>query len=110
MPSANEMYSKTFRKEDFQVAPRVLTVSKVEPKEFENAKGPEMKLVLYFLEDRRGCVCSRDRKNAMVAIAGDDYGKWPGTQVELFYDPTIKDPRGGRGGIAIRPAPKTKAN
>jgi hypothetical protein len=106
MPSSRELYQRNFAKENFQAGPRIMTIKEVTVEVFKS-KGPdkpdEKKLVLRFLEDERGCVCSKTRAEAVETITGtDDYTKWAGTKIELFYDPTIRNPNGGKGGIGIR--------
>lgn len=106
MPSARDIYQRNFRKEDFAEAPRAFTVKDVTKETFQPRDGHgkvESKLRMLFIEDDRGLIMSKTRVEDMIAItAADDYTKWPGTKVELFLDPTIRDPRGGRGGIAVR--------
>jgi hypothetical protein len=103
MPSASQVYQSNFRKEDFQAGPRALTIKAAAVQVFEKDGKVDKKLVLKFLEDDRGCVLSKTRTEDTIAVAGtDDYEKWTGVKVELFYDPTVRAPDGKRGGIGIR--------
>jgi hypothetical protein len=105
MPSAAQVHQSNFRKEDFEAGPRVLTIKICQVETFEDRKTGKLdkKLRLRFLEDDRGCVLSKTRTQDTIAVAGsDDYDKWVGVKVELFLDPTIRNPDGKRGGIGIR--------
>jgi len=90
--------------------PRTLTV-KSHAKEVlkgRDGKPDENKVVLRFVEDDRGVTLNKTRFEACIDIFGTtDADNWVGKQITLVFDPTVKNPRGGRGAIAFK-APANK--
>ena len=105
MADFSVVYTKNFKKEDFAAGGRVLTIKGAELADFpgrEEGKR-EKKVRLLFLEDERGVVLNKTRYEDVVAIAGaKDSDRWVGVKVEVFLDPTVRNPNGPRGGIGIR--------
>jgi hypothetical protein len=103
MPSASEVYQSYFKADDFRADSKVLTISKAEPVELEDRDGKsETKLEVVFLEDRRRARLNKTNNSTMVALFGDDYSRWLGNKIELFFDPTARGFAGARGGLALR--------
>lgn len=105
MPSALEYLVKNFAATDVQQGPRVLTVKAAAPEQMpvdQKTGKQETKLRLTFLEDARGLILNRERGTFMVTAFGEDYSKWIGAKVELFFDPTARGFAGARGGIGLR--------
>lgn len=84
--------------------PRVLTVKAATEEVLKDQKTnkEQVRLRLQFLEERRGLILNKGNAAFMVALAGDDYSKWLGTRVEVFFDPTARGFAGAFGGTAIR--------
>lgn len=107
MPSASELYSRNFNADYFkEKGPKTVTVSGAAPEKMPaNDKGrEEMKIRLSFLGETQGLILNRTHVNFLVALAGDEYEKWIGLRLELFYDPTAKGFAGRFGGTGIRKA------
>lgn len=60
----------------------VLTIEKVELKEFEGDKGKETKPIIYFNENKQ-MVCNKTNGNLIAELYGDDTDGWIGKEITL---------------------------
>jgi hypothetical protein len=107
MPDVTHIYERYFKAPDLQAGPRVLTIKAGAIEKLKRQDGEEnTKVVAYFLEDERGLVLNKTRFADLTALTGStNTDKWVGTKVEVFFDPTVRNPNGPRGGLGVR-APK----
>lgn len=105
MPDYTALLNRFFKADSLKVSgPVTLTIDRVDSEELENDGKKAHKPIVYFKEDPRGVVLNGTRYDACSEIfGGPNTDKWVGGRIELFFDSSVRNPNGGKGGVGIRP-------
>ena len=104
MPDYTALLARFFKADALKLTgPVTHTIARVDSEEMDNEGKKSNKPVVYFKEDPRGVVLNATRYDACTEIfGGPNTDTWIGGRVELFFDTTVRNPNGGKGGVGIR--------
>lgn len=98
-----EMFpSKYIAKDDLKGRKVKLVIDRVVMEDVGQGENKEIKPVLYFSGKEKGLVLNVTNGNTITSIVGtDETDDWPGTEVELYFDPTVQFKGKTTGGLRI---------
>jgi hypothetical protein len=99
-------------KDDLRTGPRRVRIAAVEKREsqFKDAAGrPRQELVLIFSDETKIGLRAQVNRDAVKQAYGKHTREWVGQVIELYLDPSVRNPQGQKVGGILKPRRRAAA-